>query len=209
MKTRYKILTFVVLGITFVSSAFGAAYLIPGFNTDAPLRFVQDYGPELLEAQESMRAAFHANVDVEGYPIKQIVIGHGIGDDKYIIDVNADFFNSKYWPSIQENITSILGDKVEIEYKEGEPLDICGEGTILKDGACMVINGKSPSDEEVFSFQVFLFSIFSSIVGLPVFGVVYWWKRKKQRTVVLPVLILISVLLLLGFFFGAIPNAIA
>ncbi|AJW70304.1 exported protein of unknown function [Nitrosopumilus adriaticus] len=35
MKTRYKILSIVILGITVISGAFGAAYLIPGMHTDA------------------------------------------------------------------------------------------------------------------------------------------------------------------------------
>lgn len=94
----------------------------------------------LLEAQESMRTAFNANVNVEGYPIKHIVIGHGAEDAKYIVHVNADFFNSKHWPDIKENLTSIIGNNmVEIEYREGESLNICGEGTELVNGVCQVV----------------------------------------------------------------------
>lgn len=58
--------------------------------------------PEMLKAQESMRIAFDANVNVEGFPIRDIVIGHGTGDGKYVVEVNAGFFDSKYWPDIQK-----------------------------------------------------------------------------------------------------------
>lgn len=46
MKTRYKILTFVILGITFVSTAFGAAYLSPGLHPDERLTTAKYLEPE-------------------------------------------------------------------------------------------------------------------------------------------------------------------
>jgi serpin B len=46
VKTRYKILAFVILGITFVSAGFGALYLSPGLHPDQRLPNAQDLEPE-------------------------------------------------------------------------------------------------------------------------------------------------------------------
>ena len=94
---------------------------------------------KLYEAHQSMRSAFANNVEIEGYPIRDIVLGYGIGDGKYVIDVNSDFFNSQSWSKIQQNLTNISGNDVDVDFREGKPLTICGEGTELVDGVCQVI----------------------------------------------------------------------
>lgn len=53
MKTRYKILSFVILGITVISSAFGATYLIPGLHTDVSYHhdYERDYEFKIIGKQ--------------------------------------------------------------------------------------------------------------------------------------------------------------
>ena len=55
MKTRYKILTFVILGITFVSTGFGALYLSPGLHPDENLPNVLEREFEILYNQKCAR----------------------------------------------------------------------------------------------------------------------------------------------------------
>jgi hypothetical protein len=46
MKTRNKILTFVILGMTFISTAFGVAYISPGLHPDERLPTAKELEPE-------------------------------------------------------------------------------------------------------------------------------------------------------------------
>lgn len=52
MKTRYKILLFIILGIVFVSSGFGALYLSPGLNPDERIPTAQVLDPDYRSNEE-------------------------------------------------------------------------------------------------------------------------------------------------------------
>lgn len=184
MKTRLLITTMILVSSLTIPQAFGNE-------------------SKFLESQELMRAAFHANVDVDGYHMKDIVIGHGIENGKYIVDVNADFFNSKYWPSIQKNLTSIIGNTIEIEYREGEALNICGEGATLKDGICIV--DVEIHDNEISKYMaLFYFSMIPIWFAASVF---YFVFGKKYKKLIGTILAIFGILWVIGIFTNYIPTA--
>lgn len=183
------------------------AFALCAVNDDWPDAPCFDTMPVNGEEYRTAWAPYYDYKDSEWMETKKAELLQAITDGTFMKWENSSENSNVY--QYYHSIGVVPNQYEYFFFDDGSLLNICGDEAFLIDGVCALIHPKSPSDEEVFSFQVYLLAIFSFIVGLPIIGVVYWWKKKKLRMVILPVLIFISALLLLGFFFGTIPNAIA
>jgi len=74
------------------------------------------------DAMKSLRNAFDENVIFGTFPIKDVVVGYGVGDNVLVVDIATKYYESENLAEIKQQIQEIVGNDVSIELSSSEPI---------------------------------------------------------------------------------------
>jgi hypothetical protein len=78
---------------------------------------------QLRDAKKSLQNAYHTNVNLGPFYIKDVIVGYGIGDGFLIVDMLEKYFVSdEDRKLIEQKIIDITGEKVDIEFNSSSAI---------------------------------------------------------------------------------------
>lgn len=104
---------------------------------------------KVKEAHSALSQIFVANGNFANAKIQDIIVGHGIAGDKFIVDIDPKYFTDKDLPNIIKHIRNVVGNDVDIEFAaEDRPIATAcsqtGDCTPVQGGVKIVNNLSVP-----------------------------------------------------------------
>lgn len=167
----------------------------------------------LEKAMQNLRQSFHENVSFGPFNMKDVIVGYGTDSGSITVDVKTEYYESEYLEIIKENIQEIAGN-IHVKYVSADEItdeQICGVGTELVDGVCLVIETERQGYGPV---PTFVDALFFMQITLPFFvpgSIIFVVLSKTPRyskitrlSVCIPAIIVI-LYFLSGLFLGWYP----
>ena len=76
----------------------------------------------LIDARNKLREAYHANVSLGQFNIKDVIVGYGTGDGFLVVDILEKYYDSDDGNLIMQKIIDITGGDVDIEFNSTDAI---------------------------------------------------------------------------------------